>query len=299
MRHKDDAGIKQKTVRFEETTLQFPIGADHLGTGGVQAEVIAATRDAMAQADGEAKRKGAQVNTRILEAQREGLRAKVGRRGEELEFPGFRNTRKVTFADMGKRGKEELEFPGLRNTRKVTFVDVGPKEDKRDVFKELTAHETEGPSVGFQNLILAQSRTEGRYTKPKERKVEIRRARTDVQILEERFQAIERDLHKSLETVRQGLEAIRQRKAFTGHQEDLGQMMVPASRGQEPEEDPEPELVIAEQELQGVGEEMEADASVFSVSEVSSRYTVKNVSSYKERISRRSVLRDRNRARIS
>jgi hypothetical protein len=257
----------------EGTTPQFLRGSDHLGTGGVQADAVAATRDTMAQTDGEAKRKEASQK-------------------EELEFLGLRNSGKVTFADMGTRRIGEGEKGTKAEAWRVAENqdDKGPKRDQRDVFKELAALEIEGSSVALPNLMLAQSRTE----ELKEREMEIRRARTDVQILEERFQAIERDLCNRLETVRQGLEAIRRRKAFIDRQEDnLGQMLVAASREQEPEEEPEPKVVTAEQELQGVGAEIEADV----LSEVTSRYTVKSVSSYKGRITQSSVLRDRNRTR--
>jgi hypothetical protein len=134
---------------------------------------------------------------------------------------------------------------------------------------------------------LARSRTEGSYTRLKERETEIRKARTEVQILEETFQARERDLRSRLKIVTQSLEAIRQRKAFIYRQEDsLRQKLVDAGREQEVQEP-------AEQELQVVGAEMEADA----LSEGSSRYTVKSVSSYKERINQSSVSKDRIKTR--
>ncbi|KAI0246178.1 hypothetical protein BJV78DRAFT_1256986 [Lactifluus subvellereus] len=296
--HNEEIGTKQEAVDLGERTSKSPGGADSLGTDGIQVDAIAMPRDTTArETNGEVKRGDARAEIRSLEAQREELRQKGGvRKEEELqrEAPALQKPRRVTFAEVGARRTGE----GVKETKAEAWcIAVNqdheePKARQRDVFKdsELATRETEGPILTLQNLELAQPWTERSYTGLKEREVEIRKARTEIQTLEETFQARERDLRNRLETVRLGLEAIRQRKAFIDRQEDdLRQKLVDASREQELEEVPEP----AERELQVVGAEMEADA----LSEESSRYTVKSVSSYKERINQSSVLKDRIRTR--
>lgn len=60
--------------------------------------------------------------------------------------------------------------------------------------------------------------------------MEVRRAKTEVQILEETLQAREKDLCNRLETVRQKLEAVFQRKALVDRQGDeIREQLIDAS----------------------------------------------------------------------
>lgn len=291
--HNEEIGTKQEAVKLGERTLKFPGEAERLGLGAVQVDTIATMRDATAhEMDGEVKRREARVETRSMEAQREELRQKGGvRKEEELrrEAPALPKPGRVTFAEMGTRrigeGVKEMKAEAWYVAEKRNHEE--PKAEQRDVFKELATRETEGLILTPQNLELARSRTEESYTRLKECEMEIRKARTEVQVLEETFQARERDLRSRLEIVTQSLEAIRQRKAFIDRQEDsLRQKLVDARREQEVQEP-------AEQGLQVVGAEKEVDA----LSEGSSRYTVKSVSSYKERTNQSFVPKDRIKTR--
>jgi hypothetical protein len=294
--HKEDIGSERETAKLEETSHQIP-----RETGGVQADAIATMRNATAQQmdGGGATHKEAQVGTRNLEGQREELRLQMCvRKEEEIQFLAPRKPKRVTFADGGtRRTGEDAKAAETEAWRVVEDQDhEGPEGELRAVFEGLATRETEDPIVAHQNLILAQSRTESGFTNLKEREMEIRRARSDLEILEERFQVIERDLCNRLERVRQNLEAIRQRKASIDRQEDgLRKMLLAASREEGLEEDWEAKLVTAEQP-QGLGVEMETDA----LSEESSRDTVnsvKSVSSYNDRTNWSCVLKDRIRTR--
>jgi hypothetical protein len=213
--HQEEVVTTREALKLEETTLPFSRGVHSLGSGGAHADAIAQLTD------GETGRKESQVKPHNLEAQSEvpGLKAGRQEEGEQVEFLAVQNPGKVTFADMRPRGAGECEkatkadaWCSARNQD-----DEGPNGDQRDVFEEFAAREIESSIVAAKSLISAQGRM---YTKLKDREMEIRRARRDNQLLEETFEAIEKDLCNRLETIRQGLETIRQRKAFIDREED-------------------------------------------------------------------------------
>lgn len=109
-------------------------------------------------------------------------------------------------------------------------------------------------------MKLTQSQSEGRYNKLMKQEMEIRGRKQKAEILEEILQTREKDLCHHLETVREMLQVVRQKKMSIERQEgSLRQKLVDARREHGLEETSDPKLATT-REIQGVGVEVEAGA---------------------------------------
>ncbi|KAI0296529.1 hypothetical protein B0F90DRAFT_1035249 [Multifurca ochricompacta] len=157
-----------------------------------------------------------------------------------------------------------------------------------DTLEESAILDAEGGVATGQIPEIALPEDERSYGKRRESVVEAPGAEADIQDLEESLQAREEDLRKQLEAVRQRREAIRQRGSVVGRRvPGLRQQLLASSTERELWEQ---KFGMTTQELEPQDSEMEVESDVLSLS---SQYTVRSVVSYKERVNRRPVPRDR------
>ena len=253
-----DAGVDRKEVEGTkregaepEKDFLSPVVTARSGTGGDQADVAEWRSD------------GAVQHTKVATHEnREMIEEKTGR---EEERP-----RKITPSAV-EAGRIRETVGEMMTVAEETFEDLdqyGAEIEQMDVHEEPARDEADDPVKTPQDMKLAQSQPEGRYNKLMKLETEIRGTKQKVEILEETLQAREKDLCSRLETVRQGLQAIRQRKILIERQEGrLRQKLVDARMEQGVEEASGPKLATT-QETQGAGVEVEVDV----VSEESSQH---------------------------
>ena len=229
---KEEDGTKREGAQPEKDPLSQVVTA-RSGTGGDQADVAERTRDAAA----------AVQHTRVATHESRGMTEEKPGREE-------RSPRKVIPSDV-EAGRMRETVSEMMTVVEDTFEDQdqdGLEVEQMDVHEELARDGVDDSVIAPQDM---KSQPEGGYNRLLKQEMEIRGAKQKVEILEETLQAREKDLCNRLETVRQTLQAIRQRKTLIERQEDsLRQKLADARREQELEEASEPKLATT-QEIQG------------------------------------------------
>jgi hypothetical protein len=238
--HKEEGGIKREGAEPEKDTLS-PIIMARSGTAGDQADVAERTHDAAVQ------------HTKVATHENHGMiKEKLGReeKGPHKITPSNVEAGRIT---VGER----------MAVAEVTFEDQdqdGTEIEQMDLHEELARDGMDDPGITPQHMKLTQSQPEGRYNKLMKQEMEIRGRKRKAEILEEILQTREKDLCHHLETVREMLQVVRQKKMFIKRQEDsLRQKLVDARREHGLEETSDPKLAMT-REIQGVGVKVEAGA---------------------------------------